>query len=91
MGAYFLDSSALVKCYAAETGTAWMTSLINPAAGNVIYVARITGVGRKASRQMIQIHIKLHSAVRVSNLEWLMNRRSARLQLRFIQGQYHSV
>jgi hypothetical protein len=44
MGAYFLDSSALVKRYAAETGTAWMTSLIDPAAGNVIYVARITGV-----------------------------------------------
>jgi predicted nucleic acid-binding protein len=44
MAAYFLDSSALVKRYAAEAGTAWVTGLIAPAAGNLIYVARITGV-----------------------------------------------
>src|ERR1051326_2359968 len=44
MAAYFLDSSALVKRYATETGTAWVTGLIAPAAGNLIYVARITGV-----------------------------------------------
>jgi len=44
VAAYFLDSSALVKRYAAETGTAWVTSLIEPAAGNLIYVVRITGV-----------------------------------------------
>lgn len=44
MAAYFLDTSALVKRYAMETGTAWVTSLIDPAAGNRIYVARITGV-----------------------------------------------
>ncbi len=44
MAAYFLDSSALVKRYAAETGTVWMTGLIEPAAGNLIYLARIAGV-----------------------------------------------
>lgn len=44
MAAYFLDTSALVKRYAAETGTPWMTGLIEPAAGNLIYVSRITGV-----------------------------------------------
>jgi predicted nucleic acid-binding protein len=44
MAVYFLDSSALVKRYAAEAGTAWVTSLIAPAAGNLIFVARITGV-----------------------------------------------
>jgi uncharacterized protein len=44
MAAYFLDTSALVKRYAAETGTAWVTGLIAPAAGNLILVARITGV-----------------------------------------------
>ena|ERR1051326_8243994 len=44
MAAYFLDSSALVKRYAAETGTAWVTGLIAPAAGNLVLVARITGV-----------------------------------------------
>lgn len=44
MAAYFLDTSALVKRYATETGTAWVTGLIAPAAGNLILVARITGV-----------------------------------------------
>lgn len=44
MAAYFLDSSALVKRYATETGTAWVTGLIAPSAGNLIYIARITGV-----------------------------------------------
>jgi predicted nucleic acid-binding protein len=44
MAAYFLDTSALVKRYATETGTAWVTGVIDPAAGNLILVARITGV-----------------------------------------------
>jgi predicted nucleic acid-binding protein len=44
MSAYFLDSSALVKRYAAETGTGWVTTLIAPTTRNLIYVARITGV-----------------------------------------------
>ncbi len=43
MAAYFLDSSALVKRYATETGTAWVTSLLDPASGNRLYVAQITG------------------------------------------------
>lgn len=44
MAAYFLDSSALVKRYASEIGTSWVTSLIDPTAGNLIYIARITTV-----------------------------------------------
>src|ERR1041384_3177385 len=44
MAAYFLDSSALVKRYAAEVGTTWVTGLLHPAVGNLIYVARITSV-----------------------------------------------
>lgn len=44
MAAYFFDSSALVKRYATETGTVWVKGLISPAAGNRIYVARITEV-----------------------------------------------
>ncbi len=44
MAAYFFDTSALVKRYASETGTAWATALLDPAAGHRIYVARITGV-----------------------------------------------
>ena len=44
MAVYFLDSSALVKRYANETGTIWITALLNPALNNLFYVARITGV-----------------------------------------------
>ena len=44
MAAYFFDSSALVKRYAREVGTAWVIYLLKPAAANRIYVARITSV-----------------------------------------------
>jgi predicted nucleic acid-binding protein len=44
VAAYFLDSSALVKRYVTETGTAWVTGLLDPAARHRLYVARITGV-----------------------------------------------
>lgn len=42
MASYFFDSSALAKRYVTETGTAWVQSLADPAAGNSLYVARIT-------------------------------------------------
>lgn len=42
MVAYFFDSSALAKRYVTETGTVWVQSLTDPAAGNIVYVARIT-------------------------------------------------
>jgi predicted nucleic acid-binding protein len=41
---YFIDSSALVKRYVSETGTAFVTGITDPAAGHHTYVARITGV-----------------------------------------------
>ncbi len=44
MAAFFFDSSALVKRYAQETGTAWIFSLVRPSAQNRLYLARITGV-----------------------------------------------
>jgi predicted nucleic acid-binding protein len=40
---YFCDSSAIVKRYAAEQGTAWLTGVTDPAAGNRVFVAAITG------------------------------------------------
>lgn len=42
MAAYYLDSSALVKRYLAETGSAWVQALCHPASGNELYLARIT-------------------------------------------------
>lgn len=44
MTAYFLDSSALVKRYARETGTGWILGLFRRAAGNAFYASRITKV-----------------------------------------------
>jgi predicted nucleic acid-binding protein len=43
VAAYFFDTSALVKRYATEMGTAWVTGLLDPAARTHIFVVRITG------------------------------------------------
>jgi predicted nucleic acid-binding protein len=42
--AYFVDSSALVKRYVIETGTAWVRRLTRRSPSTVIYIARITAV-----------------------------------------------
>ena len=39
----YLDSSAVVKRYVPETGSAWVQSLTDPTAGHLLYLARITG------------------------------------------------
>lgn len=39
---YFMDSSALVKRYAIELGSAWVTALRAPSAANIIVIANIT-------------------------------------------------
>jgi predicted nucleic acid-binding protein len=44
VSAYFLDSSALVKRYVAEAGTAWIQALTGPSARNQLIIARITCV-----------------------------------------------
>lgn len=44
MTAYFLDSSALVKRYVPETGSAWIRTLLAPQTSNELFVARITWV-----------------------------------------------
>lgn len=43
MAAYYLDTSALVKRYAQEVGTAWVMSLTAPAVGHDLYIVRVTG------------------------------------------------
>jgi predicted nucleic acid-binding protein len=42
VAAYFVDSSALVKRYVQEDGTAWVRSLTHYRTGNQIFLARIT-------------------------------------------------
>jgi len=44
MAVLYLDSSALVKRYIQEVGSAWVSGLTTSTAGNWLYVARITGV-----------------------------------------------
>ncbi len=44
MTAYFLDSSALVKRYVPETGSAWIRALSVPNSGDLLIIARITWV-----------------------------------------------
>lgn len=44
MAICYFDSSAVVKRYAQETGTVWVTSILDPAADNAIYLARISAV-----------------------------------------------
>lgn len=43
MPVYFLDSSALVKCYVAETGCVWTRSILDDET-NVVYVASLSRV-----------------------------------------------
>lgn len=40
MAVYFLDSSAVVKRYVAETGSAWMGALCDPAAGHTVVISQ---------------------------------------------------
>ena len=49
MAAYFVDSSALVKRYVQEDGTAWVRGLTHYRTGNQIFLARITIVEVKSA------------------------------------------
>ncbi|GBF80925.1 type II toxin-antitoxin system VapC family toxin [Aphanothece sacrum] len=44
MTLYFLDSSALVKRYISETGSAWVLGLFDPTLNNEIFIAAIAKV-----------------------------------------------
>jgi len=41
---YFFDSSAIVKRYVNETGTAWVTAIVSPTAVNGVRLVRLTTV-----------------------------------------------
>ena len=44
MTVYFCNSSALVKCYVQEHGSAWMRTLLDPTAGHHVYLVSISSV-----------------------------------------------
>ncbi|MBA3870692.1 MAG: type II toxin-antitoxin system VapC family toxin [Anaerolineae bacterium] len=44
MSGYYVDTSALIKHYLAETGSTWLRNITDLAAGNVIVVCDLTAV-----------------------------------------------
>ena len=44
MPIYFIDSSALVKRYITETGSAWVLGLFDPTLDNEVFIAAVTSV-----------------------------------------------
>ena len=81
MAAYFLDSSALVKRYARETGTAWMIGLFRRAAGHRLYVVRITGVEVAAALARKRRGANLTAAEATRSLARLRRDLSQRLRI----------
>lgn len=49
MSAFYIDSSALVKRYLTEIGSAWLTALLDPTLGNSVIVASLTRVETAAA------------------------------------------
>lgn len=43
MAVHYTDTSALVKRYALEVGTTWVTLITDPASGHEIWTVRVTG------------------------------------------------
>lgn len=61
MAVYFLDTSAVVKRYVTEAGSAWVSALCNPAAGHTIIISQaalvevVATLCRKARDGMISV------------------------------------
>ncbi len=41
---YYLDTSALVKCYVTEVGSRWLVNLVNAASNPLLFTSRLTMV-----------------------------------------------
>jgi predicted nucleic acid-binding protein len=66
---YFVDSSALAKRYLVETGTSWVISWIEPAAGNIILVSELALVEMQSllTRRMREGSITSAAAMMLKN------------------------
>ena len=75
MPAYYLDTSAVVKGYVTEMGSAWVRSLIDPRAGPDLYTVRLTGpemiaaLYRKARKGAITLEAGSQAATNF-NRDW---------------------
>jgi predicted nucleic acid-binding protein len=69
MPVYYFDTSALVKRYASEVGTAWVVSISDPAAKNDLYTVRLTGPEMIAAffRKVRTGDIRLAEATRLAS------------------------
>ncbi len=61
MGTYFLDTSAVVKCYVPEQGQAWIMALCDPARSHDLYISQaalvevVAAICKKARERSITI------------------------------------
>ena len=90
MKLYFLDSSALVKRYVAETGSAWVQNLTDPASGNAIVVARITWVEVHSAFSRLQRMQNLSpqdvaTAIEAFRFDWKTQYQVVELKIRVTQ------
>src|SRR5262249_24660225 len=82
MAACVLDTSAVVKLYVAEVGSAWLRSFVNPAAGNPCYLAAITRV---------EVVAALYKRVRTSSLTVLGALRAQRAFRQDLRARFRRI
>jgi len=70
MAAYFFDSSAIVKRYIKETGTAWTVNIFRPRSHNQIFVSEVTLV------EVISALARRHRGLSASSVDY--GKRTAR-------------
>ena len=87
MAIYFHDTSALVKRYVQEIGTAWMEAITAPQAGGVHIMARVAKPKLVAaiSRRERGGHLAAnHAAIALRNVDFdFANRKRSRSSLAF--------
>jgi predicted nucleic acid-binding protein len=75
MATYYLDSSALVKRYVAETGSAWLQSIVAPATGHLLLTSRITTVEVAGVKALLLLPTmpmlcELSATIRLHSTSW---------------------
>lgn len=80
MGAYFLDSSAMVKRFTREGGTSWVLGLFRRSSFNSIYISRVTPVETVAGLAKQQ----RMGVLSPSDLDRSVNRLNRGIHFRFV-------
>ena len=69
VSAYFLDTSALVKKYMTEMGTAWIETLTDPDLDNKIILARVTWVETLSAFTRLHREKKIDPSLLAQNIQ----------------------